>query len=381
MIGRVVVAADEAAPRHSEASVLRALDGRLLLAWSAFSAVDGPAPGTAASDPAAREWAHSRDNNPAEIRLTASDDGGSTWGLSRRIVGNDAAINVMQPALARLPDGALALSYSRRQSADDAARWFMSSDDEGLSWRPPVMIASVGDADATGYVTAAHDRLLVLGSGRILQPCHTFVPGGIAAFVARSDDGGRTWRSSRTLRVDRPVPGALHGFWEAGVAERPDGSLLLAGRTAVGRVYASESFDAGETWSEPVPLTVVAPSAPSLLRALGDGRLILVHNTDYREGELMQGPRTPHVASVSADGGSTWQPFGLVEEGPDRWFHYPSCLVEEDALLLSYSVTDPETRHWSLAFQRLTAPPDLRSDLSDNYRYSSEKQEGHVTVR
>jgi hypothetical protein len=346
-----VVGATARMPRHSEASMIRSADGRLLLAWSAFAETHVPAPGTTTEDPTAREWAHSRDNNPAEIRVLTGDGSGDGWGDERSLVDNDAGINVMQPAFARLSGGDLGLSYSRRQSARDARRFFVRSADEGRSWSAPVDVAGLD-----GYVTAAHDRLLTLRSGRILQPCHRLHDGRISSFAAWSDDGGTNWRLSNELELEHPVPGALYGFWEASVAERADGSLLMAGRTALGEVFGSVSTDAGETWSAPQPLGVTAPSAPSMLRSLGADRLLLVHNTAYRPGELMQGPRTPLVASVSDDGGENWWLWRTLEADPEHWFHYVSCLVEPDAVRLSYSVTNPATRLWSLAILTSDVP-------------------------
>jgi len=152
------------------------------------------------------------------------------------------------------------------------------------------------------------------------------------------------------------VPGALAGFWEASVAERHDGTLLIAGRTALGRVHTATSADGGESWTAPAASDIVAPSAPPLLLAPAEGPLVLLHNTGYRAGELMQGPRSTLAMSVSDDGGASWHPSGVLESDPGRWFHYPSALVEDGRAFVSYSVTDPVSRRWSLATRWLTLP-------------------------
>ncbi len=342
----MVVPADTGEPRHSEASAVRLRDGSILLAWSAFSATAGPPPGTESDDPTAREWAHSRDNNPGRIDAVRSVDDGATWGERRTLVAHAASggINVMQPAFARLPDGSLALSHSDRTSRARSRRLIQRSEDEGSTWSEPVDVSGLD-----GYVTAAHDRLVVLRSGRLVQPLHRLADGSIATLVACSDDAGRSWQLSAPLELPQPVPGALYGFWEAAVAELHDDSLLLMGRTALGQLHRSRSHDGGRTWSAPEPSGVVAPSAPALLRAASGGRLVLLHNTGYRAGELMQGPRSPLLLSTSVDGGTTWQQQTALESAGDRWFHYPSALVEGERALVSYSVTDVSTREWSLA--------------------------------
>ncbi|MBO9626720.1 MAG: exo-alpha-sialidase [Microbacterium sp.] len=346
---QVISPADTAHPRHSEGSVLRLDDGSLMLAWSAFSSSDTP-PGTRTEDPTAREWAQSRDNNPAEIRTRVSDDEGLTWRSERTLIPNDAAINVMQPALVRLPDGGIGLTYSERQSRHCARRLFRRSDD-GTRWSAAVDVTGID-----GYVTASNDRVIVLDSGRIIQPVHQLFDRRIATRVAWSDDLGRTWRHSALLEVPTPVDGALYGLWEAGVAQRVDGSLLLAGRTAVGSVHIAESVDGGETWTPPTATAVVAPASPPLVRPLGVGRLVLLHNSGFEPGAAMQGPRSRLVASVSDDAGATWSEAVVVEDRPDRWYHYPSCLIEGERAYVTYSVTDPETRLWTLAGRWIGLP-------------------------
>lgn len=343
---RILIPASKAEPRHSEASWL-ALPDRTLLAWSAFStAAHVPVPDTATG----REWAYSRDNNPAEIRLLESRDAGSTWGAEAVLVPNDAGINTMQPSLLALDGGAMGLSYSVRESPTSARRVFRRSGDGGRTWTDPVDMTGI-----SGYVTAAHHRMLRLSSGRLVQPCHQVAGDEAEVVVTRSDDGGSTWHATARIGLPEQRSGHLSGFWEPSVIEVADGDLLLVGRSALGMVHGCRSADGGTTWSAPTPLGVAAPSAPCVLLGAGS-HIFLLHNGGFDPHAPMSGPRNTLQVSVSADLGYTWRPGPTIHEHDELWFHYPAWSLVGDRIHLALSVTDPRTRRWSLAIQDLTVP-------------------------
>lgn len=112
------------------------------------------------------------------------------------------------------------------------------------------------------------------------------------AVVARSDDGGLTWRTS-----DPVGPGAN----ETALAALPDGRVLLHSR-APGRRLAAWSPDGGATFGplRPVP-DLPDPGNNGSLLALGSGALLASHTTDP---DL----RRALVLSVSRDDGRSWAP-------------------------------------------------------------------------
>ncbi|GAA2249322.1 glycoside hydrolase [Herbiconiux moechotypicola] len=349
-----IALADAREPRHSEPSLIEIDAGgtpELLLAWSAFSASSRARGATGA---AAREWEFSRDNNAAEIRLLRSRDGGLSWSEPELLVADSGGINTMQPAFIGLADGRLGLSWSVRDSPSRARRLFATSEDGGRTWSEPVDMT--GDP---GYVTAAHHRLVRLRTGRLLQPCHRLLGDELQTVVALSDDDGRSWVASDPIALHGGGGGAghQHGLWEASVVELDDGHLLLAGRTATGRVHASRSHDAGEHWSAPEPLDVVAPSAPCILVHRGGGRVALIHNPGFDAHAVLAGARTRLTTSMSADGGRTWSPGRTLFDDTHRWFHYPAMLPRADGGLLALSVTDPRTRLWNLVLTRVALDP------------------------
>src|SRR5579872_3569381 len=190
----MLVAADSAEPRHSEASLVQLNGNDLLLGWSAFSSQ--PPKASLHQTVSTREMALARDDQPAEIRAIESSDHGASWSQPRVLVANDAGINVMQPAFANLPDGNLGLAYSWRGSQTRARRMFMRSNDAGQTWSTAVPVV-----EAPGYWTGAHDRLLVLANGRLLLPCQHKIGSHLSTIVAMSDDCGRTWRTGSPVQL------------------------------------------------------------------------------------------------------------------------------------------------------------------------------------
>jgi hypothetical protein len=319
-VGRTILQATTELPRHSEASAVQLADGSLLLLWCEFA---GPS-----------------DNHGSRIAGLTSTDGGQTWGDRRIVVENTAGLNVMSPAVRRLASGDLGIVYSHRDSTKRASRCFVRSGDEGQTWSAPLRLPQVEP-----YQTGCHDRLTVLEGGRLVAPLHCTEDWDAHHLVVRtawSDDEGTSWRLSAPLALPRVSDSGESGCIEPDVAQRADGSLLLAMRTAMGTVFRAESHDGGETWTGLRSMEVVAPVAPSLLRRIpGTDDLLLIWNWHYDWHERLGGTRRPLACAVSQDGGDTW-PWArrkILEDDPALTYAYPSCLFLEDVALVTYHVT------------------------------------------
>jgi predicted neuraminidase len=121
-----------------------------------------------------------------------------------------------------------------------------------------------------------------------------------------------------------------HGFWEAALCETAPGHLLMLGRTAMGRLYASRSTDAGESWSEPQATDIIAPTAPANLARLSNAETLLIWSPHFSPGDVAGGPRLVLASMVSRDGGSTWRNYRQIEYDDTNWFSYPSIFVDAD---------------------------------------------------
>jgi sialidase-1 len=286
---------------------------------------------------------------PTELSRAFSADRGRTWSEGEFMLKTEVRTTSL-PALARLGDGALGLSYNKIAADTKAVRVFRRSTDEGASWSDEIAITPT---DA--YWTASHDRTLVLADGRIVQPLHhkeVLLPERMVTHVALSDDHGRTWRvGSQRLNVEDRMPAFVAktgksrgtGFWEVAVAPRADGSLLMVGRTRAGLVYRSVSADRGETWSQPEATAVASPEAPANIERIpGTGDLLLVWSGGYvNPDNPWLGHRTTLSTAISTDGGLTWKwRRDLASATPDTTggygVTYPSILFHDGAALIGY---------------------------------------------
>lgn len=332
--GRPIAPLSAGVARYGEGSTLALKDGAILHAVSRHDT-----PGDPKKYPNMDFW-------PSVIAVTRSTDGGTTWGQPETLFRSTTGENVMQPALARLADGRIGIAYSRLDAFDRATKLFRTSADEGRTWSKEIAIVPT---DA--YWTSAHDRMLVLSSGRILITTHhkkEILPTVMVTRVARSDDNGRTWQLSPSeLAVPEAIPEhlAAHGkrsknsFLEASIVERADGSLLMYGRTLAGWAYRSVSRDKGVSWSPPTRTTLMSAAAPSrMVRMPGSADLLIVWNSCCLNGTNgTLGERSTLSSAISSDGGETWRWRREIEAvAPGGRVDYPAITFIGDEAFVTY---------------------------------------------
>jgi predicted neuraminidase len=102
-----------------------------------------------------------------------------------------------------------------------------------------------------------------------------------------------------------------------------------------GYIVASESRDAGRTWSEGRDTSFPNPNAAIDLLKLENGHLLLVYNDSMTR-------RTPLTAAISADGGRTWPFRRMLQYGP-RDYAYPYAIQAADRRLHVIYTTERRT--------------------------------------
>ena len=286
----VVVPPGEPVP-HSP-SALAGADGRLLLAY-----VRSPV----------RGWID------ASIWLRRSADGGRTWGEPQRAFTGDTRFGFAKPAVVALPDGTLGMSFSRftldaqgrLPAAGNRERFFVKSQDGGLTWSSPV---KMWDGSSN------NDSLIVADGNRLLQPLQTgHGPNSdpLAQIVA-SDDFGATWRTLSRA-------GAPREAWETGesaLAYAGTRRLVLLCRHEAAFHSLNFSADNGVSWEGPKTLWLGGGDNPPKIAPIPGTPLLVAIVHSWQDGAKAKDRR--QLASViSADGGRTWDNFRLIGFAPE----------------------------------------------------------------
>ncbi|MBM3826786.1 MAG: exo-alpha-sialidase [Verrucomicrobia bacterium] len=296
-----------------------------------------------------------------------SRDNGETWSYEKAAPGyplNYGGMSKEAPAFARNPRTG---EFIRVQPIKDHV--FLSRGGLDGEW-----VAATKDGRASDAWREQREDLLTIpgilrtplfidGGRRLVLPTH-----GNGTTMWLSDDGGLTWRRSKTTIKSPPhaVGGVHRGLrWqniavEATVVELRDGRLWALLRTSQDHHYESFSADRGETWSEGRPSRFAATLTMPTLGRLPDGRLLLLWtnqaalpelSTATGRGEDAFTNRDTLHAAISADDGLTWQGFrevGLDEHraradyatwgGPqDRGNHQAEFLpLDDHRVLIAY---------------------------------------------
>jgi len=201
-----------------------------------------------------------------------------------------------------------AFPYAR----EDGGAFVHISTDEGRTWEATVAvdISPYHGAFSPKGVVELRGGELVLALGS-----HDHDP-GVASFVVKSEDRGRSW--APPVEVAR-VAGLV--FSEpAAVVTADNGILVFSREETTGHLHLSESSDGGTTWSEPRRLPYWGYPAHAVRTS--DGRIVVVY-----------GRRTEPFGirgTVSEDGGATWGPELVIRDDlPNANLGYPSVI--EDA--------------------------------------------------
>jgi photosystem II stability/assembly factor-like uncharacterized protein len=139
----------------------------------------------------------------------------------------------------------------------------LTTTDGGETWQAHATPIAQGSATSGGASVEFRDTLHgLLGGGNIAAP------GSFADNVARSSDGGRTWR----LATRTPFPGAIYGL---AYADRGSRTVVATGPSG-----AAWSADEGDTWTLLVGVTdywAVAFASPDAGWLVGtEGRILKI---------------------------------------------------------------------------------------------------------
>ena len=289
----------------------------------------------------------------ADIHVICSrlPKGAAAWEASVEVSG-DPLRSEQNPSLFNAPDGSVWAIYTAqldRQPGKDNMQFtsqirFQRSTDGGRTW--------------SGYETLfaregsfCRQAIQILSNGRwifgnwLCTDSEEGLSGDPSVFQI-SDDAGKTWR-----QVDMPNSrGRVHPT----VVELDNGHLAAFMRSREADfVYRSDSFDWGDSWTEPVPTPIPNNNSSISAIRLKSGRVALACNPtctpDPQPGKAAwPGLRCPVAVALSEDGGKTFPLIRWMERGEgfmgeenrtnNQQYEYPSLMQSADGTLhLAYA--------------------------------------------
>ena len=267
-------------------------------------------------------------------------------------VSGDPERSEQNPSLFYGPDGAAWCMYTAqldRQAGKDNMQFTavvrcQKSTDGGRTWGPyETVFPEEG--------TFCRQPIQILSNGRWIFSnwlCTDSAEGlsGDPTAFRISDDQGKTWRT-----VMMPES---HGHVHANVVELEPGHLVafMRNREAY-RIHRSESFDYGETWSEPKPTPLPNNNSSISAIKLQSGRVAIAYNPtctpDPQPGKAAwPGLRCPVAVALSEDGGLTFPIIRWMERGEgyigdenktnNKQYEYPYLMLTKDGMIhLAYA--------------------------------------------
>ncbi|MFP4026848.1 MAG: sialidase family protein [Candidatus Brocadiia bacterium] len=208
--------------------------------------------------------------------------------------------------------------------------------DNGESWEPVQKLHNEWTG-ATRDMIQTQDGRIVLCTMKLLHN-----PGRHAVMTYVSDDDGQTWEEGDLL--DLGGNGHHDGTTEGTVVELRDGRILQYIRTNWGEFWRAVSEDGGKSWHPYGPSGVPASSAPAILTRLKSGRIMMLWNRPFPEGETSYPLRggqgiwsaTPTSnyreelsMSFSEDECNSWSAPVVLARNPDSEVSYPLAFERE----------------------------------------------------
>jgi len=285
----------------------------------------------------------------ASLRFVRSTDGGRSWTAPVTVTDESDFGSNNFHALHTASDGGVYVAWLDGRQGKSAA-YMTRSDDGGKTWAPNLRISS-GEACPccrTSIATAA--------DGKVYIAWRTVMPGNVRdVVVASSADRGATWSEPERVHADNWV---FAGCPHAGPAMHADdaGNLGIAwwtGKEGSAGVYYSKSSNGGKTWIAPVALGIAQFSKPShvqLARA-PNGKIVVA----WDDGTL----KTPQVmVRISDDNGTT---FGapVTLSAPGRAATFPVLAVTGNQVTVAWSEQSAQA-----AEHEMKAAPDMKNPKS-----------------
>jgi hypothetical protein len=285
------------------------------------------------------------DGGARALAYAVSFNGGKSWseGLLPELTAATGGPfeRASDPWVAFGPGGrAYYVSLAFNERSPDNGIFVSASDDGGLTWGPPVAVRTdavdFNDKEAMTVDTRADSPY----QGRIYVGWDTITADERQLLrVAFSDDGGGSFRPAVTVHGEGANIGAFPVVGPQGVVHLVWTHFTFDGGFQSPVLLAAKSTDGGASWSAPV---VVSDLRPFGVAGQRTGGILPSAAVDPRTGDLYVAwqderfsPGTDQVVlSRSTDGGETWSEPQLVSDGPRNAANFtPAVAVNANGLV------------------------------------------------
>jgi len=217
------------------------------------------------------------------------------------------------------------------------SQYIVRSLDGGQTWQTPQKIQS-------GYA-AATSSLIQLKTGEVVVSAQNldYENARHYALSLVSKDEGQTWQASN--RLDIGGRGHHGGCYEGTLIELKHGRIWYCIRTNKDWFWDAYSDNNGQTWLTTKP-GLPASSSPAMLTRLQSGRIALVYNPLYPQGETTFARRAGQFSEVAAswmreelairfseNEGETWTKPMIIAACQGAWLAYPMVFEVEPGKL------------------------------------------------
>lgn len=221
-----------------------------------------------------------------------SADNGETWERTEEFSSELELFPTDSGAFMCTDKGTLIAAFSDRAGIVKETEWDAESKD-GLGWQlPTYVVRSLDGGKSWQDLQKLHDEwtganrdMIQTRDGKIIFTTMKLLhnPGRHSVMTYCSDDDGLTWTPSNI--IDLGGNGHHDGVTEATLVELKDGRLLKYIRTNWGQLWRAFSSDGGRSWHPHGPAGIDASSTPAFLQRLESGRIVMLWNRQFPEGE------------------------------------------------------------------------------------------------
>ena len=220
-----------------------------------------------------------------------SSDGGKTW-VSHPMFSNPDHYQVSKErALINTRSGVIILAFINMK---ELANWNWQADisdspgaiaptytvrslDGGKTWEKPQKLHNEWTGAIRNMIQTRSGNIIFTSMMMRHHPGHHTV----LTYMSRND--GDSWERSNI--IDMGGIGHHSGVTEGTIEQLKDGRIWLLMRTNWGSFWEAISNNEGLLWENIRPTSIAASSAPGILKRLQSGRLMLIWNRRFPEGE------------------------------------------------------------------------------------------------